>query len=154
MKVLSLTCFHTSRHLRSPEQEEGVRGEQSQIWMRRINMAPLGSRVTRLFLLTRCRTSRPGWIRSGPVQNRCLSSSPTTGTWSSQLSGLSHRDLYRLSVTDPDQFWGSAADRLCWMKPFDQVRDCDLHTGKISWFVGGKLNVSGERLLTVRLINN
>ncbi|CAJ1057608.1 acetyl-coenzyme A synthetase 2-like%2C mitochondrial [Xyrichtys novacula] len=56
---------------------------------------------------------------------------------------MSHRDLYRLSVTDPDQFLGSAAvDRLRWVEPFHQVRDCDLRSGRISWFLGGKLNVS------------
>ncbi|XP_044228114.1 acetyl-coenzyme A synthetase 2-like, mitochondrial [Thunnus albacares] len=101
-------------------------------------MAASFSRRTGLFLLSRCRT--------GPVLHRCLSSSsPQTppGTWSSQLSRLSHRDLYRLSVTDPDQFWGSAAaDRLRWVKPFHRVRDCELRSGRISWFLGGKLNVS------------
>uniref|UniRef100_A0A665X4Q5 Acetyl-coenzyme A synthetase n=1 Tax=Echeneis naucrates TaxID=173247 RepID=A0A665X4Q5_ECHNA len=79
-------------------------------------------------------------------QLRCrfssLPSPPPPGTWS-QLHRLPHRDLYRLSVTDPDRFWGSAAvDRLRWMRPFHQVRDCDFSSGKINWFVGGKINVS------------
>ena len=30
------------------------------------------------------------------------------------------------------------------MKEFDTVMDCDMNKGKISWFLGGKLNVSGN----------
>ncbi|XP_030297762.1 acetyl-coenzyme A synthetase 2-like, mitochondrial [Sparus aurata] len=104
-------------------------------------------RGTRLFWtrLSRCRTPGPAPTRTGAGPHRCLSSvsaPPPPGTWSSELSRLSHRDLYRLSVTDPDRFWGSAADRLRWVEPFKRVRDCDLSSGKISWFLGGKLNVS------------
>ncbi|XP_051251657.1 acetyl-coenzyme A synthetase 2-like, mitochondrial [Dicentrarchus labrax] len=113
-------------------------------------MAP-GSRGTGLFrtLLIRCRTPGPGQTRTG--LHRCLSSLPPPGTWTSELSRLSHRDLHRLSVTDPDLFWGSAAaDRLRWMKPFHRVRDCELSSGKISWFLGGKLNVS-ENCLDVNV---
>lgn len=85
--------------------------------------------------------------RTGLIHHRCVSSlpppPPPPGIWNSRLSRLSYRDLYRLSVADPDQFWGSAAaDRLRWVKPFHQVRDCELSSGKISWFLGGKLNVS------------
>uniref|UniRef100_A0A7N8X7D1 Propionate--CoA ligase n=1 Tax=Mastacembelus armatus TaxID=205130 RepID=A0A7N8X7D1_9TELE len=85
-----------------------------------------------------------GRDRSGPGQHRCLSSlPPPPGTWSSQVSRLCYRDLYRLSITDPDRFWGSAAtDRLRWVKPFHRVQDCELSSGRISWFLGGKLNVS------------
>ncbi|TKS65126.1 Acetyl-coenzyme A synthetase 2-like, mitochondrial [Collichthys lucidus] len=105
-------------------------------------------------LLSRCRTFGLGQTRTGPGCARSLSSvsaPPRPGTWSSELSRLSHRDLYRLSVTDPDRFWGSAAaDRLRWVEPFHRVRDCELSSGKISWFVGGKLNVS-ENCLDVHV---
>ncbi|KAF3707859.1 Acetyl-coenzyme A synthetase 2-like, mitochondrial [Channa argus] len=96
-------------------------------------------------LLIRCKSRRPTQARTGPGQHRWLSSGspPQPGTWSSELARLAPRDLYRLSVTDPDQFWGSAAvDRLHWVKPFHRVRDCELGSGRISWFPGGKLNVS------------
>ncbi|XP_076018805.1 LOW QUALITY PROTEIN: acetyl-coenzyme A synthetase 2-like, mitochondrial [Genypterus blacodes] len=79
---------------------------------------------------------------------RCLAPPPgrrhlSSPAWSSQLASLPPRDLYRLSVTDPDQFWGSAAaERLRWVEPFQRVRDCELSSGRISWFLGGKLNVS------------
>lgn len=86
--------------------------------------------------------------RRAPGPGRCLSyqpHAPAPGTWSTELSRLSHGDLYRLSVTDPDRFWGAAAaDRLRWVEPFHRVRDCDLSSGRIGWFLGGKLNVSGK----------
>ncbi|KAK2824728.1 hypothetical protein Q5P01_021903 [Channa striata] len=109
------------------------------------------SRGTGLFgsLLIHCRTRGPARATTGPGQHRWLSSvsPPQPGTWSSQLARLSPTDLYRLSVTDPDHFWGSAAvDRLRWLKPFHRVRDCDLSSGRISWFPGGKLNVSANCL--------
>uniref|UniRef100_A0A672NNM5 Acetyl-coenzyme A synthetase n=1 Tax=Sinocyclocheilus grahami TaxID=75366 RepID=A0A672NNM5_SINGR len=62
---------------------------------------------------------------------------------SSHLAGKTYSDLYELSVKDPETFWGSIAkERLAWTKPFDQVTDCDLSSGKINWFLGGQLNVS------------
>ncbi len=64
---------------------------------------------------------------------------------SSHLAGKTYADLYELSIRDPETFWGSIAkERLAWSKPFDQVTDCDLSSGKINWFLGGQLNVSGE----------
>uniref|UniRef100_A0AAQ5ZN37 Acetyl-coenzyme A synthetase n=1 Tax=Amphiprion ocellaris TaxID=80972 RepID=A0AAQ5ZN37_AMPOC len=90
---------------------------------------------------TRCRIPDIGRSGSGPV--RRVSSVPPPGTWNSELSRLPHRDLYRLSVTDPDRFWGSAAAaRLRWIEPFQRVRDCELRSGRIGWFLGGRLNVS------------
>uniref|UniRef100_A0A8C7CTZ9 Propionate--CoA ligase n=1 Tax=Oncorhynchus kisutch TaxID=8019 RepID=A0A8C7CTZ9_ONCKI len=62
---------------------------------------------------------------------------------SSNLAGWSYNELYELSVKDPETFWGSIAkERLTWNKPFDQVRDCEITSGKINWFLGGQLNVS------------
>lgn len=64
---------------------------------------------------------------------------------SSHFAGKTYADLYELSVKDPETFWGSIAkERLAWTKPFGQVTDCDLSSGKINWFLGGQLNVSGE----------
>ena len=89
-----------------------------------------------------------GQVRTDTVPQRCLAVLPSPGSWTSELSHFPHRDLYQLSVTEPDRFWGAAAtDRLRWIEPFHQVRDCELTKGKINWFLGGKLNVSGEKLL-------
>lgn len=79
---------------------------------------------------------------------RSLSSSSISAVQpdlSSHLAGKTYADLYELSIRDPETFWGSIAkERLAWNKPFDQVTDCDLSSGKINWFLGGQLNVSGE----------
>ena len=57
----------------------------------------------------------------------------------------SYQDLYEFSLNEPDKFWGKLArSRLTWFKDFDQVSDGDFNTGKISWFLNGKLNVSGK----------
>jgi len=56
-----------------------------------------------------------------------------------------HDALYEESLNNPERFWGDLAmQRLRWSKEFDTVMDCDMHKGKISWFLGGKLNVSGK----------
>ncbi|XP_035255421.1 acetyl-coenzyme A synthetase 2-like, mitochondrial isoform X1 [Anguilla anguilla] len=61
----------------------------------------------------------------------------------SSLAGRSYKELYELSLKDPDFFWGSVAkERLLWNRPFDNVNNCDLTQGRISWFPGGQLNVS------------
>ena len=58
----------------------------------------------------------------------------------------SHDDLYRMSIDQPDHFWGTLArSRLSWIKDFGMVKDCDLRRGHIRWFLDGKINVSGEK---------
>uniref|UniRef100_A0A3Q4GVR3 Acetyl-coenzyme A synthetase N-terminal domain-containing protein n=1 Tax=Neolamprologus brichardi TaxID=32507 RepID=A0A3Q4GVR3_NEOBR len=87
------------------------------------------------------RCSSPTADRSGSPWPRATGGPGSSGP--TELSRLSHGDLYRLSVTDPDRFWGAAAaDRLRWVEPFHRVRDCDLSSGRIGWFLGGKLNVT------------
>lgn len=63
-----------------------------------------------------------------------------------QLSSVSanHAALYEESLQHPERFWGDLARRrLRWFKEFDQVMDCDMNQGRISWFNGGKINISG-----------
>lgn len=56
-----------------------------------------------------------------------------------------HQDLYRLSVEQSDIFWGALGrSRLTWITPFHSVQDCDLSRGRVSWFLGGQLNVTGK----------
>lgn len=56
-----------------------------------------------------------------------------------------HNELYKFSIDHPDKFWSKlAVSRLDWFKEFDQVSKCDLKQGKIHWFLGGKLNVTGK----------
>lgn len=61
-----------------------------------------------------------------------------------------HDALYAESINNPERFWGTLAkQRLRWMKDFHTVMDCDMNTGKISWFLGGKLNVSGKQSIDI-----
>lgn len=56
-----------------------------------------------------------------------------------------HATWYRESLEHPDLFWGELARaRLRWSREFDRVQDCDLTQGRLQWFIGGQLNVSGE----------
>uniref|UniRef100_A0A8C6KNF5 Acetyl-coenzyme A synthetase n=1 Tax=Nothobranchius furzeri TaxID=105023 RepID=A0A8C6KNF5_NOTFU len=62
------------------------------------------------------------------------------------FEGVSGRDeLQEYSVSNSESFWAAVAhQRLSWIRPFRTVQDCDLSRGRIKWFEGGKLNVSGE----------
>ena len=53
-----------------------------------------------------------------------------------------YRDLYEKSVSDPDTFWSTVADRITWYKEWETVREFDFVKGNIKWFDGAKLNVS------------
>ena len=58
---------------------------------------------------------------------------------------------YEKSIQDPEKFWGELAGKcLVWEKQFEEVMDCDMKEGVIQWFIGGKLNVSGELLFRTR----
>lgn len=62
------------------------------------------------------------------------------------FEGVSDRStLQEFSVSSSESFWAAAArHRVDWISPFHLVQDCDLSRGKIRWFGGGKLNVSGK----------
>jgi propionyl-CoA synthetase len=46
---------------------------------------------------------------------------------------------YEESIRSPDAFWGRAAGRIHWHKPFEKVLD-DTHAPFYRWFTGGELN--------------
>ena len=57
-----------------------------------------------------------------------------------------HVTWYRESLEHPDLFWGKLAHaQLKWSREFDRVQDCDLTQGRLQWFIGRQLNVSGEQ---------
>lgn len=57
----------------------------------------------------------------------------------------SYPALSAQAAQEPASFWGPLArDTLVWDTPYHTVWDCDFRTGKIGWFLGGQLNVSGE----------
>ncbi len=56
-----------------------------------------------------------------------------------------HAALYKFSIEHPEKFWGRLAlSRLRWHREFDSVIDCShMASGKMKWFIGGKLNIAG-----------
>ena len=57
-------------------------------------------------------------------------------------SKSSYIQEYQNSTTDPKSFWGKIAEEFFWYKKWQEVSNCDLVQGKISWFIGGKTNIS------------
>ena len=53
-----------------------------------------------------------------------------------------YEKIYHDSVSNPDEFWGTIADRLKWYKKWDSVSEVDYKKADIKWFLNGKLNVS------------
>lgn len=55
----------------------------------------------------------------------------------------SYQERIKLAAREPAAFWGPLArDALVWDTPYHTVSDCDFRSGRISWFLGGQLNVS------------
>ncbi|MCK9488684.1 MAG: acetate--CoA ligase [Xanthomonadales bacterium] len=64
------------------------------------------------------------------------------------LDEAGYSRLYRESINDEDAFWRREGQRLDWIKPYRQIKDCsfaadDLH---IRWFADGQLNVAANCL--------
>ena len=54
-----------------------------------------------------------------------------------------YQELYRFSLENPEEFWGSKARRyLDWFQPWDSVYEGDFKQCEVSWFKGGQLNAS------------
>ncbi|MCP3164557.1 acetate--CoA ligase [Myxococcus qinghaiensis] len=53
-----------------------------------------------------------------------------------------YRDLYQMSLREPDAFWGEQAQRLTWFHPPEAIREVDAEQVDFSWFSGGKLNAA------------
>ncbi len=60
----------------------------------------------------------------------------------------SHHEMYEFSIHKPNEFWAPIAkSRILWHKMFKHVSKCDMEEAKFRWFIGGKLNVTGNLLL-------
>ena len=57
-----------------------------------------------------------------------------------------YADLYGLSISDPETFWGEQGRRLDWIKPYGRVKNTDFNLGQVSirWFEDGTLNVAAN----------
>lgn len=58
------------------------------------------------------------------------------------INEAQYRELYQQSVSEPEKFWAEQAERLQWMKKWDQVKKVSFQRPvEIKWFLGGELNV-------------
>ena len=58
-----------------------------------------------------------------------------------------YQRLYERSIQDRDAFWGELArQQIDWLEPFTTVVEEDLRSGRVGWFLGGKLNVAANCL--------
>jgi acetyl-CoA synthetase len=53
-----------------------------------------------------------------------------------------YQRLYRLSLDNPEWFWGEQAKALTWYHPWQRVFDADYEEVDFAWFSGGRLNAS------------
>ena len=59
------------------------------------------------------------------------------------ITAESYQKLYQQSIDNPTQFWSEQAKAfLQWDQPWNTTLEFDYPKGEISWFKGGKLNVS------------
>jgi acetyl-CoA synthetase len=54
-----------------------------------------------------------------------------------------YQAMYERSIEDPDAFWAEQADKfLDWYEKWSTVSSANFEAGQVSWFQGGKLNVT------------
>ena len=53
-----------------------------------------------------------------------------------------YQRLYRLSLDNPDWFWGEQAKAITWFHQWQSVLDSDYEEVDFSWYSGGRLNAS------------
>ena len=54
----------------------------------------------------------------------------------------SYNEVYRSSITHPEEFWASVASDFNWKKSWDKVLEWDFKKPEVKWFIGGKLNIT------------
>ncbi|WP_425049355.1 acetate--CoA ligase [Psychromarinibacter sp. S121] len=57
-----------------------------------------------------------------------------------------YKEMYTVSVEDPETFWGEHGKRLDWIEPYTKVKNTCFDYGKVSikWFEDGVLNVAAN----------
>ncbi len=53
-----------------------------------------------------------------------------------------YQRLYRLSLDNPEWFWGEQANTLTWYHPWQRVLDADYEEVDFAWYSGGRLNAA------------
>lgn len=103
----------------------------------------LGCGIGRLLGSLPGRAGARGWPLGVSALRKVASGPP--GSAPAAVQPASYPTLRVQAARQPAAFWGPLArDTLVWDTPFHTVWDCDFSSGKIGWFLGGQLNVSGE----------
>lgn len=58
-----------------------------------------------------------------------------------------YEDQYKKSIENPSLFWEEIAQTFKWKKKWNRVLDWDFNKPKVSWFEGGKLNITENCLV-------
>lgn len=53
-----------------------------------------------------------------------------------------YQKQYKQSVDNPEAFWANVASEFVWRKKWDKVLEWDFNKVEVSWFKGGKLNIT------------
>jgi acetyl-CoA synthetase len=53
-----------------------------------------------------------------------------------------YREAYARSVSDPEGFWAEQASTFYWHKPWKKVVEWNFKAPRITWFAGGRLNIT------------
>ncbi|KAF6284064.1 acyl-CoA synthetase short chain family member 1 [Rhinolophus ferrumequinum] len=89
------------------------------------------------------RAGARGWPLGVSALRKVASGPP--GSAPAAVQTASYPKLRVQAAQQPAAFWGPLArDTLVWDTPYHTVWDCDFSSGKIGWFLGGQLNVSGN----------
>jgi len=60
-----------------------------------------------------------------------------------QIKDLNHyKEIYKESITNPNEFWRKEAETFTWFQPFDKVCEWDFKEPNIKWFLNGKTNIT------------
>jgi len=72
--------------------------------------------------------------------NKIYGPNPDVAATSHIGSMEEYERLYRLSLDDPETFWGKQAETISWFVPPRMVFDHDYDNVDFSWYLGGRLN--------------
>ncbi len=73
-------------------------------------------------------------------ENKIYGPNPDVAATSHIGSMEEYERLYRLSLDDPETFWGKQAEHISWFNPPRMVFDHDYENVDFSWYLGGRLN--------------
>lgn len=57
-----------------------------------------------------------------------------------------YKEQYAKSISDPEGFWNEKAETFRWKKRWDKTLEWEFETPSVKWFLGGKLNITGNCL--------